>query len=150
MMEREKLTWEQIKKSKTQTIFHDEHKDGVRFIVLRGPGTLCAYVGIPIDHPLAGFNYDDIPSIEVHGGLTYSGDILDDGKYYWYGWDYGHCDDYVFYYDSSPLEGKFDHSKKKKWLVEDVVEDSYWGISEFVRLARLAEKMTNKGKHNDH
>jgi hypothetical protein len=71
-------------------------------MVMRNMFSLCAYIGIPMWHPLANLNYDDIP-LEVHGGLTFGS--KGDGekwpsKFYWYGWDYGHYGDMSIY----PLE----------------------------------------------
>ena len=144
-MDKNKLTWEEIKNSKAGTIFHDEFDDGVRFIVLRGPASLCAYVGVALDHPLANKSYD-LP-ISAHGGLTFSdkGDGIRPEGYYWYGWDYSHCDDYSFYYDNPCLE-KFTHSDIK-WLVEDVVSDSWKTIYNFKKLVKLSEQIARRGQN---
>ena len=53
-------------------IVFDKFEDGIRFIVMRGPASWCAYVGIPNDHPLAGFDYDSLADINAHGGLTFA------------------------------------------------------------------------------
>jgi len=134
-------TWEELVEMKEQTL-KDWFDDGVRCLILRGPGALCAYVGIPKDHPLAGFSYDDIP-IECHGGLTYSGE--GDGKlrpdgFFWYGWDYAHSGDYCFYYDKPPIAG-LRSLVDKKWLVEDVEKDMWSAVYEFKKLIRLAEQI---------
>lgn len=136
------MNWEELKQQPSGTILHDEFGEGVRFIVMRGPGSLCAYVGIPIDHPLANQNYGDLP-ISAHGGLTYSSE----GKgswpegFYWYGWDYAHSGDYVFYNDDTPLSSKFYHGEDKKWLVKDVIDDSWETLYEFKKLLHLVEKI---------
>jgi len=54
------------------TIVHDVFDEGLRFIIMRGPLHWCGYIGIPKDHPLAGFSYDDISLISAHGGLTFA------------------------------------------------------------------------------
>lgn len=36
--------------------------------------------------------YEAINNIEVHGGLTYAGNLLNDNSY-WFGFDCAHCDD---------------------------------------------------------
>ena len=143
MAEKNALTWEQIKQEKSGTILHDVFEDGVRFIVMRGPCSLCAYVGIPSEHPLAGLNYEDLP-IRAHGGLTFGDE--GDGEYrpkgfYWYGWDYGHCGDCAFYYDKEP---NLISLGDKKWLVEDVIKDSWETIYDFRQLVRLAERIKDK------
>ncbi len=136
------MNWEQLMAKEVGDILHDEFDEGIRFIIMRGPASLCAYVGISVDHPLAGKNYDDLP-IRAHGGLTYSregGDNYPAG-YYWYGWDYAHGGDYCFYYDKEPLAGRYSQSKDTKWLVEEVIEDSWETLYDFRKLVRLAEKM---------
>lgn len=41
-------------------------------IVRNHGGALCGYVGVPREHPAYGKHYNEI-SVEVHGGLTFSG-----------------------------------------------------------------------------
>jgi hypothetical protein len=136
-------TWEELKSIKSGTILHDTFEEGIRFIVMRGPSSLCAYIGVPITHPLSGHDYNDMP-INCHCGLTFSmkgdKDNFPDG-FYWYGWDYSHCDDYSFYYDDLP--SSMHHSRGKKWLVEDVVKDSWEAIYDFQKLMKLSESIKN-------
>lgn len=49
------------------------------------------YIELPQNHPYYGRDYNDVP-IDCHGGLTYSGPLNGDGKY-WIGWDcmYDRC-----------------------------------------------------------
>ena len=136
------LTWEQLKQEESGTILHDVFEDGVRFIVMRGPSSLCAYVGIPTEHPLAGFDYDDLV-IDAHGGLTFAREGKDAWPkgFYWYGWDYGHSGDKSFYYDDMP---QLLSLGDKEWLVKDVVEDSWSAIYDFRQLLKLAEKIRGR------
>lgn len=132
--------WGDVVSADTGHVFLDRHEDGVRFVILRGPCALCAYVGIPESHPLAGKSYDDVP-VDCHGGLTY-GD-MGTGKYlpsgwWWYGWDYCHSGDYAAYYDTSPLRG-FDHSNAIKWTPKAVESDAWDALWSFKKLVRLAE-----------
>ena len=76
-------------------------------------GHRCGYIEVTKDSFLFGkeysyysFNLDDISkemieniekyksinNIEVHGGLTYAGNLLNDGSH-WFGFDCAHCDD---------------------------------------------------------
>jgi hypothetical protein len=51
-----------------------EWRTGVGYpgLIVRGQlGALCGYAGLPPGHPCHGIGYEDVPSIEVHGGLTY-------------------------------------------------------------------------------
>ena len=61
--------------------------------------SLCGYVGIPKGHPLWGVKYDDaydnLESLTVHGGLTYS-EEEEDG-WWWFGFDCAHAGDLVPY-----------------------------------------------------
>jgi len=136
-------TWEELRGDKEGTVYVDEFKVSLRFLILRGPASLCAYVGAPINHPLAGHDYTDLP-IGCHGGFTFSA-RGDDGShpkgFWWYGWDYAHAGDGRFY--DNPLS-----RHEKKWLVKDVEEDSQDAIFDFITLVRLAEKIAAKERQS--
>lgn len=89
-----------------------------RAIILDGPASICGYVGVPMGHPLAGKNYDDMP-LDVHGGLTFAsegGRHWPEG-WYWYGWDYAHLGDITTYdlkYRKNP------ERDAHLWTVEEV------------------------------
>ncbi|OQW42395.1 MAG: hypothetical protein A4S12_00645 [Proteobacteria bacterium SG_bin5] len=56
---------------------------GYECIIMRDTrgGYLSGYVGVPVEHPLYGFDHDAIPpelELEVHGGLSYSA-VCDEG-----------------------------------------------------------------------
>ncbi len=144
MSDKKQYTWDELKKLESGTILHDIFDEGIRFIVMRGPAALCGYVGLPKDHPLAGYGYDDLP-VQAHYGLTFSGHgksgSWPDG-YWWYGWDYGHCGDRCFYEDELPK--RFIVSDEKQWLVEDVVKDSWETMYDIKKLMKLAEKISNQ------
>lgn len=135
-------TWEEMRKDKSGTIYKDWFEDGIRCLIMRGPASLCAYLGVPETHPLADKSYDDIP-LSVHGGLTFSckGDGMRPTGYYWYGWDYAHCNDYAFYYDEPPLANGFDHSPDKKWTVDEVEKEIKSAVYDFKMLVKLAENI---------
>jgi len=130
------VTWEEVVNADYGHVYIDRFEDGLRFLVLRGPGSLCAYVGLAKDHPLAGKSYDDLP-VDCHGGLTYSGDSLKGAPegYWWYGWDYAHCDDQSTYTDR--IEGK-------QWTPEEVDKDSWHALYDFKKLVRLAEQIARR------
>lgn len=140
-------SYEAIAKDEMGTIYHDEFDEGIRFIVMRGPASLCAYAGIPIKHPLAGKDYDDLP-VEAHGGLTFSqkgkgGDGCWPKGYWWYGWDYAHAGDFSFY----SLTGKYSLGlDEKKWIVKEVIEDSWDALYGLMKLMKLAEEIYNKSQ----
>lgn len=133
------MNFKELKDVEPGTILHDEIKDGIRFIVMRGPSALCAYVGVPSDHPLAGFDYEGVP-VNCHGGLTFSregGDEWPEG-WYWYGWDYAHAGDAVLF------DRQYGLGDDVEWAVDDVIKDSWGAIYDFRELARLAEKIAAK------
>jgi hypothetical protein len=133
-------TWE----AEVGHIFIDKWDEGLRFIVLRGPASLCAYVGVAEHHPLACVdNYDDLP-VQAHGGLTYGkkggGEkaFLPTG-FMWWGWDYAHCDDATTYDYTIPqmTPRETDH----KWTPEEVDRDSWSALYDFKKLLRIAERI---------
>ena len=131
--------WAEVVNAEQGHIFDDYYEEGVRVIIVRGPACLCVYCGIPEDHPLAGFSYDDIP-LSCHGGLTFSD--KGDGKYrptgfYWYGWDYGHAGDMSTYDGTIFPNGE-------KWTAKKVKADIYWSVVEFKKLMKLAEDIKSK------
>jgi len=66
---------------------------------------LCGYVGVPPTHKHFGKHYNDLyeedPSIEAHGGITWSGDLPKEipgaptEGYWWFGFDCAHTWDFV-------------------------------------------------------
>lgn len=123
----------------------DWREDGLWIIVLSmGGRNFCTYVGIPVDHPLADHDYDDLP-VYCHGGLTYAG--AGDGKYrpegyYWYGWDYSHSGDYIFYGDDSFPKREDD----KDWTLKEVKDDAWRAVYDFGKLKKLSETIYNRSK----
>jgi hypothetical protein len=77
-------------------------------VVFGEMGHRCGYVGVKPSHPLFGVTYQDLEDhidgyLEVHGGLTYSGEsdrypTLQVEKVWWFGFDCAHL------YDGKDLE----------------------------------------------
>jgi hypothetical protein len=115
------------------------NEDGIQRLILNVRGShFTQYLGIPEDHPLAGFDYEELP-IRCHGGLTFSDE--GDGKYYpkgfyWYGWDYMHAGDYC-------TIGSF-VEEGKDWTLKEIIEDGYQAFYDFKVLKELAEKIAKK------
>jgi hypothetical protein len=125
-------TWRHMKKDESGTIYFDWYQEGVRCLIMRGPGALCAYIGVPTGHPLSNKSYEDL-NVDVHGGWTFDGE--GDGKYrptgvYWYGWDYTHCDDQPFYSI---------HRTGKRWMVEEVRRHILKALPEFKKEMEKSE-----------
>lgn len=133
-------TWQSVVKAEVGHIFLDRHEEGVRFMVMRGPNSLCAYVGVPLSHPLAGHDYDDVP-LSCHGGLTFSekgGGKWPEG-WWWYGWDYAHSGDAATY-ERLRSWGSGDEVQWTPAMVED---DSWSAVWDFKKLVKFAEKCRN-------
>jgi hypothetical protein len=134
-------SWEQVAADETGTVYVDRFEEGLRFIIMRGPCSLCAYVGLPVAHPLAGMSYDDLP-VNCHGGLTFSreGGVSNfPAGFWWYGWDYAHCDDRAFYDRSRLARGD-----EKEWGVREVESDSWGALYDFRKLVKLSEVISGK------
>ena len=131
-------------------IYVDRFEDNVRVLIMRGPCSLCAYLGIPLEHPLAGNSYDDLP-IRCNGGLTFGKESPRGNKgaewpegYYWYGWDYAHCDDLSFYDLNDGGLSKW-KAKAKAWTVKDVEGEIWSAVYDLKHLMTLAENAFAKG-----
>lgn len=134
--------WKEVVDAPGGHIFHDETTpDGYRIRVIRGAASLCAYVGVPPEHPWAGKSYDEIDNrVPVHGGLTFATDggkkkkDLWPGPHYWFGWDYGHAGDYATYYDEPGTRSIFTsntHLDDYKWTVPEVVDKARAAVDAF-------------------
>lgn len=137
-------TWDDVRGAEVGHVFYDEFDEGVRLIILRGPNSLCAYLGVAAAHPLAGYDYDDLP-ISAHGGLTYAGTgVHGDGETYWYGWDYAHSGDRATYDYITPGRAAMAESEHA-WTPGEVYADAWTAMYEFKALVRLAEKIARQG-----
>jgi hypothetical protein len=121
-------------------IYFDYFDEGVRVLIIRGPASVNCYLGVPMSHPLAGFDYDSLP-VECHGGLTFSKEG-DDSPYpkgfWWYGYDYGHCDDLSFCDLRYSVDRK---NNAHPWTPEEVKKDAWSAIYSFRKLMQLAERI---------
>lgn len=91
-------SFEECAKDEPGTIYADWMDGDLRCLIMRGPGSLCAYIGVPKEHPFYGKEYDNL-SINCHGGLTFSSEAHDKWPegFWWFGWDYAHYKDAAFY-----------------------------------------------------
>ena len=149
-MNTEMKTFDELVKDPAGTIYRDEKEDGFRFIILRGPGSLCAYIGVKKNssyHKALLFDeventIDNIPdydtkverSLDVHGGVTFKGEgdnkFLPKG-YYFFGWDYAHAGDKFMFQEFS-----INHSNDTEWTVKMVEDDSKDGVSGFKKFIK--------------
>ena len=97
----------------------------------------CCYIQIPKDHPWFKKTECEV-DLDVHGGLTYSGDLNEEGTW-WIGWDYAHPGDF--------LCTKFKVSSLGELEIvynfDDLIEDIYKAIDELIE--KTSEEKTNGG-----
>lgn len=101
----------------------------LRGLVVHSGFCLCAYVGVPRDHWLAGM---DELEFDCHFGVTFRGEgdgFLRPQDWYWYGWDYGHFTDHIELPGELPQEilDLWDSMRRrhgaKRWTVEELEHD---------------------------
>lgn len=67
---------------------------GYPCLTIRTAEHFCGYVGIGKNHPYYRLDFGDANSIEIHGGLTFSGDRImgmkNDSGLWFFGFDTGH------------------------------------------------------------
>lgn len=79
----------------------------------------CAYIGLPSNHKYDHVYYEDIPDIDCHGGLTYSGDdhqVVNElqNSGWFIGWDYAHFHDWC---------GTFPRLGDKVWTTIEIIKE---------------------------
>jgi hypothetical protein len=133
-------TFEECAKDEVGTVYHDFEDGDFRVLIMRGPGTVNAYVGVKPYHPLYGVKYEELPSLDVHGGLTYSnhgGGSWPEG-YWWFGWDYGHCNDKSFYYlDERVMALGLDRSGHG-WTPDEIKAEIPAALASFRKVNKIA------------
>ncbi len=126
--------WDDARAAKVGTIFYDEQSEGIRLLVLRGPASVNAYLGVPEQHPLAAIDdYNGLP-LNVHGGLTYArrGEGMFPTGWMWWGWDYAHSGDEPMY--DSILHGH-------RWTPNEVLEEAWAAVDDLRVLVKMAERI---------
>ena len=113
-----------VKRLDPPEVLLDKKVGKYRILILNYGYHPCGYVGVPLDHPLARINYDDLGvlDVKVHWGLNFSakGDgVIWPENYRWYGWSYDHTGDYAGYDPilSIQLEGK-------KWTTKEIYQEA--------------------------
>lgn len=88
-----------------------DEKTGLPCLIVRhrNSGHFCGYVGVTKEHTYYGWDYDALCELKVHGGLTFSGECMqeekeepkvchvteagEDDNVWWLGFDCAHCGD---------------------------------------------------------
>lgn len=109
---------------------------GYQFYILNLGTHPTAYIEIPRESKLfrKGYNqiYDMGIDIDVHGGLTYADDHLQDIKEntWFIGWDYAHYGDYVGYEEIMPRKIRVGG---KRWTTEEIFDDVVNAIEQIIK-----------------
>lgn len=123
-------------KRKLEILFEGTYK-GYQFYILNLGTHPTAYIEIPRKSKLFRKTYLEIYDMEididVHGGLTYSNDHLQNIKEntWFIGWDYAHCNDYAGYEEEMPT---YIRTGGKKWTTEEMFEDVVNAIEQIIKV----------------
>lgn len=119
--------FEELRNDPPGTIYVTECLVGTPAVIRRGAASLCAYVGIPPNHPWATIDIMNI-DLPVHGGITYKqAGAVKPGfyeHYIWLGWDYAHFGDAFFY------TAELFRAGGQKWTVPDTFPDVIRAVEE--------------------
>lgn len=122
-----------IKDDAVGTIYKDWMHGNLRCMIKRGPFCLCTYIGTK-SYILSNINYDNLP-VNVHGGFTFGGKGIDPlSKYYWYGWDYGHYGDHL-YFKEDEMTKDINHSSLEH-SVEEIRNETNDAALELINVFR--------------
>ena len=132
-------TFDEYRKLPPGTTICFEQYGEYRIMVRTGAMSLCAYIGVPSKHPCGDKNIEDLC---CHGGVTFSSE--GDGTtwplgFWWYGWDYSHAFDAMFYPDEvwAMMEEFHEfHRGDRKWTVEEVLEEARGACEQLNRMER--------------
>ena len=118
---------------KVEILMEGKYKN-YQFYILNLGTHPTAYVEIPRGSKLFGKDYNEIIyDIDVHGGLTYADDHLQDiKKDSWFlGWDYAHAFDYCGIY-----EKEFQHINDgcKKWTTLEIFDHVTKVINQIIEI----------------
>ena len=155
----DRYTWERLVNLKEGTVVYVSELEQPRFMIRKGYGSLCGYIGYPKNHPITNLSHIVLDKLNVHGGVTFDGEFDAKGLigpevskelakelsgYHWFGWDYAHFGDYFMFYDKPDMAHIFKtqesleiHKDEKKWGVEDVIQDSLPDIIKFNNFLKI-------------
>lgn len=135
-------TWHECRAAAVNTVCALFYQDGLALLVLRGPHSLCSYVGVPGGHPLYGADRD-LLDISVCGGLNFMGkhgegaNAMFPPGFYFYGWSHDHRNDASFERDPRPEE--------IQWDVPTCCAEMIHALPGFQRAMKLAEHAAPSG-----
>lgn len=113
-------------------ILHEGTYRKFHFVIVSYGTHPCAYVEIPKNHPWYKKDRDDC-YLYVHGGLTYSGDLMHVDrklKGFYLGWDYAHAGDFHGTDISFMKRFGMPTEDKKKWTTGKILAQVKKAINE--------------------
>jgi hypothetical protein len=143
MKEMKYLTYEELTKGgeHVQHIVLDKgEKDGYKWFILSLGRHPCAYVAVPIGHPLYDKTTSDIEGLlDCHGGITFtSNDFFFNPivvkNVHWIGWDYAHSEDYTGF--ASMNMTAWDGGELKRWTTEEIRKEVMNIIKQLKRMKK--------------
>lgn len=139
------LTFEECAAKPFGHVFLD-HLRGpdIRFVIMRGPCSLCAYVGIRKE--VCPYNTEDSFPVSVHYGVTFCNEQMTvgnevDKERRWFGWDYAHHMDATMLTDDikKRLKG-LEIPDQTKWTPLMVYKDSFAALQKLSKLLHAQKK----------
>lgn len=116
-------------------ILHEETYKGFDYKVVSYGTHPCCYVAIRPELPIYKVDYEDerVTLLDCHYGVNFS-DFRDfgDGKQWYIGWDYAHCEDYNGMYEHEIFKD-FEHKKRKKWTTEEMKLECIYVIEQLIK-----------------
>lgn len=119
-----------LRQQQTPKVFERGGYKGYSYEIVSYGTHPCAYVEIPRNHRLFNIRYVDIKGdIDVHGGITYSGDKYENLSW-WIGWDYAHIGDFMSFERYGQVG--------KQWQLSEI-RDEVFNVINQLKLMELSD-----------
>lgn len=131
----------------------------LRVLVVRGPLSFCAYLGVPNGHPLSGM--EDLQLAHGHNFQQHgSAETIWPEGWYWWGWDYAGSGSQISLADAENLRlppelleifekgiaraTSFDGRSVKNWTVDEVIEDVFDVLVDLKQKMQVAQAASSR------
>lgn len=132
----------------TRCLYEEKTEDGYMIIIISLGTHPCAYIGVPKGHKLYGVSSEELNDsecyIDCHYGCNYSDDnVMGFHRDYWFlGWDYGHCDDFIGYYLKDGTSELL--RQDKKWTTEEIYQECLVALEDIKKIDIIEENVKVK------
>lgn len=105
--------------------------------------TFCGYVGFDKESGFYEVDYDELQSVVVHGGLTFS-DRFDNSDLWWVGYDCAHCGDYSKFNTCGKIRDVDYCTKQCENLAKQLKDTPLDYLFRSKKIGKLPEDLHNK------